>query len=131
METKYSEFVFEKEFTNEISKKAYLEACKWLAQNVYSKPDLSKYLIVQILKETRKIKKKQMYIFKVRLFVSINENEVSEECCKKCKQLYTIFYCIDKPDCRTCKMNSYKRTLENNIKNLKETLENKFNEEFD
>lgn len=111
----YGETLLTKYFSNKVSKEAYLQACKWLAKNVYSKPDLSKYVTVKI----EKVKsKKQESTFKITLFVVIDEKEVNESYCKKCKHLYTLLYSIDKPKCDECKLQAYKRNLLNQIENL-------------
>ena len=124
--TRYSELLYEKKFSNKISKEAYLTACKWLAKNVYSKVELSKYITVQIIKEEQK--KKQLPTFTVKLFITIDEKEIKDSYCEKCKQLHTIFYSIDAPDCNICKMNGYRKQLSNNVGNMvkfwKEVFEN-------
>lgn len=114
----YSEKFYEIKFSDKVSKTAYLEACKWLAQNVYSKP-ISEYITVKITKEVVK----KNITFKVELYASINENEVKEDFCKKCKQMHTIFYCIEKPECDKCKAYVYKKKLYDRIKGIKEFCE--------
>lgn len=109
--SKYSEFLCERRFINKVSKQAYLDACKWLAVNVYSKPDLSKFITVQVEKEGKKT-------FIVRLFMTVDEKEISDNHCQKCKHLHTIFYSIEKPDCSKCKMRVYKKCLHDNVKNM-------------
>lgn len=111
----HGETLFTKCFTNKVSKEAYLQACKWLAKNVYSKPDISKYITVKIEKVKNK---KQESTFKISLFVVIDENEVFESYCKKCKHLHTLLYSVDKPKCDECKLKAYKRNLSGQIENL-------------
>ena len=126
---KFSELLCERKFKNKISKNAYLEACKWLAQNVYSKVELSKYVTVQIVKE--KVDKKQLPTFTVKLFMTVDEKEIKDSYCHKCKQLHTIFYSIDKIDCQTCKMHGYRKQLEDNVNNLVGIWKDKFIDEED
>lgn len=111
----YGESLLTKTFTDHVSKKAYLKACKWLAQNVFSKPDLAKYITVKIEKVENK---KQESGFKISLFVVIDENEVRESYCKKCKNLHTILYSVDKPKCDECKLNAYKKNILGQIDGL-------------
>ena len=119
--TKYSEFLYERKFMNKVSKQAYLDACKWLAVNVFSKPDLSKYITVQIVKEKKNI-------FNVKLFMTIDEREIKTNYCLRCQQLHNLFYSIEKVDCNTCKLHAYRNELHNQIKNMvdfwKEEFEN-------
>ena len=117
----YSEKFFEQKFSDKVSKKAYLDACKWLAQNVYSKP-VSEYVTVKITK-VEPTRKNPKTTFVVELYASINENEVKDNFCNKCKQMHTIFYCIDKPECEKCKAFIYKKNLYDRIKGIKEFCE--------
>ncbi|MBO7695411.1 MAG: hypothetical protein J6T10_22530 [Methanobrevibacter sp.] len=122
----FSKILYVKQFKNKVSKQAYLEACKWLAQNVYSKVELSKYITVQIIKEN--VNKKQLPTFTVKLFMTINEEDLKDSYCKKCKQLHTIFYSIDKPDCDVCKMNGYRKQLQTNVSSLVNNWKGKLEE---
>lgn len=114
----YSEKIYEKSFTDTISKNAYMKACKWLAINVYGKGDLPKYITVKLTKQQTKKKDKTKFI--VELFATINENEVQENFCYKCKHLHTIFYSIDKPECQKCNMFVYRQRLSEQLKGIKE-----------
>ena len=111
---KYSEKFYEISFSDKISKQAYLNACKWLAKNVYSKVELSKYVSVQIIKDTER----QLPTFTVILYITVDEKEMKDNYCSKCKNLHTIMYAIDKPNCSSCKMEGYRRYMDNDIKNL-------------
>lgn len=115
----YSEKVYEKEFTDKVSKTAYLDACKWLASHVYKNPKLSNYITVKIVKEEKKGK----FTFKVIIYASIDEKEVKEEFCNKCKQLHTIFFCVEKQNCSECKMFGYKKHLESKVSNVKNFIQ--------
>ena len=120
--SKYSEFLYECKFTNKFSKQAYLDACKWLAVNVYSKPDLSKYITVNIQKENKKT-------FLVKLFMTIDEREVKTNYCLRCQQLHTLFYRVEKIDCTTCKMHNFRNELHNQVKNMVDFWKGEFENE--
>lgn len=120
--TLYSEFLYECKFTNKVSKQAYLDACKWLAINVYGKPDLSKYITVKITKE-----KKNTFV--VKLYMSIDEREVKVNYCLRCQQLHSLFYHVDKMDCTTCKMHNYRNELHNQVKNMVDFWKGEFENE--
>lgn len=123
----YSELLYEKKFSNEVSKKAYLNACKWLAQNVYGKVELSKYITVRITKDKiNKKDKSQLPTFTVKLFMTINETEMKDSYCHKCKQLHTIFYSVEKPECQTCKLHGYRKQLQDNVEGLVDIWKDKF-----
>lgn len=118
----YSEKILEKEFSNKVSKEAYLSACKWLAKNVYSNKSLSEKVNVNITKTNSTT-------FLVTLYSSIDEQETANDFCSKCKSLHTIFYSIDKPECNKCNAFCYRREMSkvtNGIKTfVRELLEDK------
>ena len=120
--TKYSEFLYERKFMNKVSKQAYLDACKWLAVNVFSKPDLSKYITIQIIKEKKNI-------FNVKLFMTIDEREIKTNYCLRCQQLHNLFYSIEKVDCNTCKLHAYRNELHNQVKNMVDFWKGEFENE--
>ena len=98
--------IYEKEFKNKISKKAYLDACKWLAQNVYKDENLSKNVSVKIEKK----KEAKIPTFKVIIFGDVDEGKLEEDFCSKCKRLHSIMYCIEKMNCDECKMKGFEKT---------------------
>lgn len=110
---KYSERFYEISFSDKISKQAYLNACKWLAQKVYSKEELTKYVAVQIEKE----KESKLPTFNVKLYITISESELKIEYCKKCKSLHSLIS-VGSPDCNTCRMSGYRQYENSSIKNL-------------
>lgn len=120
----YSEKIYEISFSNKVSKDAYLEACKWLALNVYGTP-LAQWITVKI---TKFKKKKGDPTFVVELFATINEEEVKNSFCKKCKQMYTIFYSIDKPRCEECKAFLYRKELKDQIEFIHDKCKEVLNE---
>lgn len=136
MKQLYSEEITRKEFTDEVSKQAYLKACKWLAQNVYCSPSYSEKISVQIMKrenkEVQKIKGKKKevivsYTFIVVIFISLNEKEMKEQFCKNCKHLHNVFYSIEKPRCEECKFTAYRKFVQSQIGSLKNDFEEEFN----
>lgn len=122
----YSEKISEKVFSDENSKQAYLKACKWLAKNVYS-TGYSKYINVKITKK----EKSKKPTFVVELFVCVNDEEVKESFCSHCKKIQTLFYCIEKPDCKQCKLQGYRKHMQSYIGTLKEKLEERYNDDWD
>ena len=113
--SKYSEKFFEIEFSNKVSKKAYLNACKWLAVKVYGNEELSRYVSVQIVKQ----KERKLPTFTVSLYITVEEKDLKIEYCNKCKSLHSLMS-VGPPDCNTCKMQGYRNYLNSNTKNLVE-----------
>lgn len=121
----FCEKVFRKEFEHEVSKQAYLSACKWLAVNIYNNAELTSNLVVAIEKQ----EESELPTFVVTVYVRINEKEQREAHCKKCKMLHTIFYSVNGANCNECKGNAYYKRLDENISGLvgfyKEMFEDK------
>lgn len=118
----YSEKVYEKSFKGYNSKETYLNVCKWLAKNVYSKQGMSEYITVNVEKKTGVVKGKDVCKFIVTIYASIDEKEISVEYCEKCKTLYTVLYCMDKPKCEECKKNVYKKELSKRLQLIKDEI---------
>lgn len=112
----YSEKICEKEFSDEISKKAYLDLCRWLAVNVYNKDELSEHCLVNITK--KKVAKGQLPTFVLTLHYSWDEQEAAHDYCQKCKQLNTLLYSVEKPNCQTCKLEGYRKQTKANFQNV-------------
>lgn len=121
----FCEKAFEKEFEDEISKQAYLNACKWLAINIYNNVELSKSVVISIEKAAGR----ELPTFVVTVYARIDEKEQREAHCKKCKMLHTIFYSMNGVNCSECKAKAYFKYLDDNITNVKnfvrEILEDK------
>lgn len=131
MKAIYSYKIFSKTFKNKISKKAYLEAAKWLAINVYNNPEVSKNISIKIQKE----EKCKIPTFEVSLFVDIRFDKIKGEYCDRCKHIYNTFYQVDKMNCDECKLNGYIKTNEKYAKGIvdfyKKIFEEKEDEEID
>lgn len=124
----YCKCVFQKTFKHDVSKKAYLNACKWLAQNIYGNVELSKHVVVNIEKQQKKSP-----AFIVSVYVKEEEGEVRESFCKHCKTLHTIFYSVDGMNCNECKANAFFKKLDKQLEGkanfVEEVLEDKEYEE--
>lgn len=112
---KYSVKAFEKYFSKEESKQAYLKLCKWLAKNVISNVEFSKNITYQIEKVEGKLP-----TFKLTLFATIEEEDIADDYCLKCKQLSNLLYSNIKPDCEHCKMSGYMKKKREYINSFKE-----------
>lgn len=123
----YCKHVFEKTFTDEVSKQAYLKACKWLAQNVYNNVELASSTVVSIVKKTDE--ETEFPAFVVSVYTKNDEEESRKDFCNKCKTLHTIFYSIGGMNCGECKAGAYYKKLDDDIKHkakfIKEVLEDK------
>ena len=127
--SKVSYKILDKKFKNENSKQAYLDACKWIAQNIVSKKEISNNISIKITK----IENVKIPTFNVELIVDVDRKKLQEDFCGKCKHIYNTFYQVDKMHCEECKMKAYCKTNDNYTKGLiniyKQIFEGKENEE--
>jgi hypothetical protein len=107
---KVSSKFFEITFKHDISKKAYLEACKWLATEVIDKDDMS-----EVLYEIEKIKDTEEPTFKVSLYTSLDNMEFKENFCNRCREIHKSFFVNENTNCDTCKMQAYLKQYEAKI----------------
>lgn len=107
----YCKCVFRKVFEDEVSKQAYLQACKWLAKNIYSNVELSKHIVVNIEKGGE-----QLPAFIVSVYVKEDADEIQGSFCRHCKMLHTLFYSIDGMKCSECKANALVKELDKQLK---------------
>ena len=117
---------FEKTFEGETPKKAYLNACKWLARHIYGNAELSKHVVIAIGRE-------QYPTFTVNVYTRVDECVARQDFCKNCKMLHTLFYSSHDLHCDECKANAFYKKLDGEsagkVKFVKEVLEEKENAE--
>lgn len=116
--------IFEKKFKNEVSKKAYLEACKWISQKIIKNSEINENVNYKIKKLETKIP-----TFIVEIYFSIEEEKIKEMFCKNCKHLYSVFYQLDRMNCSECKMKAYRKNAEEYSKSLVEIYKKIFEED--
>ncbi len=126
MKQGYSVKFFEKTFENEVSKQAYLDACKWLATNVYCSEGYSEYITVKIKKQQQK-KSDTTYKFTVELFYMIDFESAKSVFCNNCKLSVNTFFGNDAP-CQTCRVTPLIKKLDHDTYNMVEGLAKDFKE---
>lgn len=136
----YSVKILDKQFEGDVSKEVYLQACKWLAVNVYNSPSYSENISVQIKKSTKEIEKpvrqsktgkivkevQTRTVFTVSLYCVRSLKDVIAENCRSCKQLHTIFYMTGNCHCDECKVTVLQKKLEHDVNGLAESLRKSF-----
>jgi uncharacterized paraquat-inducible protein A len=104
-----SQKFYEKDFIDETSsKEAYLKACTWVAKNI-----LAKTSKVEASKVTWKIYNvtKDLPTFRLELFVSYEEEEVSTQMCSVCKELHSSFFINENFNCDRCNKEAYRKKI--------------------
>ena len=117
--------VFEKEFKNEVSKKAYLECCKWIGDKILKKKEISENLTYRIIKKSDT----KIPTFVISVFLHVDEEKTKKDFCDKCKHLYNTFYQLDRMNCSECRMRAYRQNVEDYTKGLINIYESIFKEE--
>jgi len=126
MQKGYTSKIFEKDFSDEISKNAYLKATKWLALNVYGKGNLSNHIVVQVNK-LEKEKGQKETVFRVTLYFVVNFEELHNSHCNACKQSTNLFM-NNKPNCQECKYNAFIARIKYETENMANKLSEGFKE---
>lgn len=138
----YSVKILDKDFVGDVSKEVYLEACKWLAKNVYSSPSYSDNISVQIKKSEKEIEKKvrekktgriltkkqTRTVFTVSLYCVRDLNVAIKEHCDNCRHLHNLFFQMNDMHCEECKVTALQKKLEHEVVNLAESLRKSFEE---
>ena len=108
---KYSQRLFRKQFTSEESSKdAYMELCKWLAKNVISKKDE----IGEMTFEINKVKA-DYPTFELTLYAMLDENDVNKLHCDACKEAHRLFYVGNEAKCDSCAVNAYRTRMKQRL----------------
>jgi hypothetical protein len=122
----YTKEVYRREFTDAVSKQAYLKACKWLAQNVYVSPSYSESIVVKIRKkDKRDTKNGVLFVFEVVLYYSADLNNAKDRFCNNCRQMHETFY-SNKPQCSECKLKVFVTKIENEVAGITNSLMDEF-----
>lgn len=103
--------VLSKQFQHEISKQAYLDACKWVAVNIINNKQVE---LQDITWNIAKVSKEgQLPTFKLTVYASINEKDVRENHCEVCKQVHNLFYMNkEEANCAECKLKAFQKRLD-------------------
>jgi len=101
---------FAKNFEDEDSKVAYLNACKWLAKNVISKVEVSETLF-----SIHKVKEADLPTFRLELHCSFNEGKLGKEFCNRCQEFHRSFYINQEYNCNACKVKAYITGIKNKL----------------
>lgn len=127
---KYAKEFYEKSFTADTMKSAYLLAVKWYSTNVLSKAEFSNTQ-VQFVKE----KETEFPTITIHLFtVQDNEKDVMEKHCTCCKEMHSSFFINEDTHCDRCSAIAFQKRLEQKIdlseRYYRETLKKQLGEEL-
>lgn len=100
---------YEQQFSDKASKKAYLNACKWIAVNVINKVEVGEttYTITKINAD--------LPTFKLELYGLLDSNNIDSQFCEACKQFHRSFFVNQEYNCNVCKMKAYLDTIKQKV----------------
>ena len=120
----YAVKIGEKCFEDVVSKQAYLNACKWLATNVYCSEDYSHNISVRVLKQPHE-KSDETFKFVVELYYITDFESVQKIFCNNCKLSVNTFF-GNEPLCNACRFNPFLKKLEHDTETIVKNLKNAF-----
>jgi hypothetical protein len=119
----YSKRIISKTFRNKKSKECYLEVCKWLANNIVSNEEISKYCNYTIVKEFNN--ELGVYEYTLEVFAKISEKDVKNHHCTICKETHSSFYISEETNCNWCKLGAFDRRLDEEVRKKQKYIKEK------
>lgn len=102
-------------FEDRDNKKAYLNACKWIASNIIAKE--LKHVTYSITKDNSVSHGKVV----VTLYVTADEGKIKENMCSVCKEFArNMWLSENKYRCEVCKVGAYRNRILENLTRLKQ-----------
>lgn len=108
-----SQIFYSRDFVNKDAKKAYLKACEWVAKNVLSKT--SKVEVSKVTWRISRVSSESLPTFKLELFVTYDESEVSDRMCSVCKELHASFFINEDFNCSRCNKEAYRKKIKSKL----------------
>jgi hypothetical protein len=106
---------FEKTFTSNISKDAYLKACKWAAKYIIDKAEIG-----EVLYSVDKVHEADLPTFKIVLYARFNDHDYKESVCKRCQEFHSLFYINQQFNCNRCNLTAYRTQLQQKLEMKKQ-----------
>lgn len=110
---------FEKQFSDENSKDAYLKACKWVVKYIISKVEIG-----ETFWNITKVNDADLPTFNLALYAALNPDEVNSSFCDRCKEFHKSFYINQQYNCNTCNYTAFKKQMEQKL-NIKKNYRKK------
>lgn len=101
MKNRYVIDFLSREFGGKNYKEAYQKATRWYATNIISKGEFEDVSV-----SYTKVKEYPAIVMK--LFVSVDENTLTKEHCKVCREAHRLFYMND-INCQNCNVSGYQK----------------------
>lgn len=122
----YSKRILKKDFFDKKSKDAYMQVCRYLAENVISNAEISGSISYTITKGGYD-EEKGVHKFTLELYVKIDETDVLNQHCNVCKETHSSFFISEETNCNWCKINAFQRRIEDKMKIKQTYIKDKMN----
>lgn len=107
---KITTVIIKKEFSDKISKDAYLKACGWMAKNVVSKAEAGDMSFSITKKADASL---PTFILEVSTVLDVVEHQ--ESFCGSCREFASSFFMNKSVDCNGCKYNAFIKQVDQRI----------------
>lgn len=102
-------------FSGENYKESYLQAAKYASSYIKNKEKLA-------FRYEKDIDKKSVSLIIIFLY---DESELASHRCEVCKEFHHSFYVNDEMNCNACKMQAYRKELDNESKRITKLIKEK------
>ena len=107
-EIKYCKKIFEKSFTGESTKQAYLKACKFYSSKFIARGDEFGEVSCRFIKETSS----QLPTITLKVYAMLSETELREKNCTICREAHSSFFLNNSYSCAECHASAYLKRLD-------------------
>lgn len=119
--TGYIKEVCSKQFTDKVSKNAYLKACKWLTK-VVSQKEINEHVTYNIVKTYDNY---GLPTFVVTIYAVANEKELEDRHCNICKEIHNSFLMHERVTCAECKLKAFQRRIDTEVDAIRSCMKEK------
>lgn len=101
---------FEKSFVDEVSKNAYMKACKWVAKYIISKVEIG-----ETFWNITKVEKANSPTFKLELYAMLDDTDFENGFCNRCQEFHKSFFINQQFNCNKCNMKAYQNQIKQKL----------------
>jgi hypothetical protein len=122
----YSKRILSKIFKDKNSKNCYLQVCRWVANNIVSDDNISKFCSYTIVKKYNE--QMGVYEYTLEVYAKISQAEVKNHHCQICKETHGLFFMSEETNCNWCKVAAFDRRINDEIKKKQIYIKEKMTE---
>lgn len=104
---------FQKIFTGETHKQAYLKTCKWMLENVILAEEIDLH---DTYHKVIKLDKEEVPTYRLELYAVLENKTMEEHFCTICKEMHSKFYLNTEYCCAACKQKAYVKQTDHKLR---------------